>query len=109
MPDRPPYTVTMSLPASESAQARLLQIERARRAVMQEGASVGAAPVHGWVESAWIERSWRRCLQRGQRPGDRVGFDVIPAQQLRRVQEENHQLVGAARPALEQLGRAIAS
>jgi transcriptional regulator of acetoin/glycerol metabolism len=89
----------MQLPAT--AQTRLLQIARARRSVMEEGLpAIGA--------STWIERSWRRCLESGQRPQDRVGFDMLPAEQLRRVKEANHQLVTAARPVLEQLGRAIA-
>jgi transcriptional regulator of acetoin/glycerol metabolism len=98
----------MPLPAP-SAESRLLQIERARRAVMQDGHSMTDALVQGWYEGAWIERSWRRCLQGGQRPQDAVGFDVLPAPHLRRVREANHQLVTAARPVLEQLGRAIAS
>jgi transcriptional regulator of acetoin/glycerol metabolism len=94
----------MQLPdtAPATAQARLLQIAHARRAVMEEG-----QPAYG--ASAWIERSWRRCLEGGQRPDDRVSFDVLPAEQLHRVKEANHQLVAAARPVLEQLGRAIAS
>jgi len=99
----------MNLPAGTSAQSRLLQIERARQAVMQEGGSMTDVLVNGWYEGAWIERSWRRCLQAGQRPQDHVGFDILPAQALHRVAEANHQLVTAARPVLEQLGRAIAS
>lgn len=88
---------------------RLLQIERARRAVMQEGRSMTDVLVQGWYEGAWIERSWRRCLAQGQRPQDRVAFDVLPEQQMRRTAEANRVLVDAARPVLEQLGRAIAS
>jgi transcriptional regulator of acetoin/glycerol metabolism len=38
-----------------------------------------------------------------------VSFDVVPREQARRVEEGNHLLVSAARPVLEQLGRAIAS
>ena len=90
----------MQVPAATPT--RLLQIARARRSVMEEGLPALGAP-------AWIERSWRRCLESGQRPDDRVGFDVLPVEQLRRVKEDNHQLVAAARPVLEQLGRAIAS
>ncbi|MDB5860487.1 MAG: signal transduction protein : sensor, domain [Ramlibacter sp.] len=99
----------MNLPATSTAQSRLLQIERSRHAVMQEGSSMTDVLVNGWYEGAWIERSWRRCLQSGQRPQDHVGFDLVPAQVFRRVEEANHQLVTAARPVLEQLGRAIAS
>lgn len=88
---------------------RLLQIARARQAVMEEGRSMTDLLIHGWYEGAWIERSWRRCLDSGLRPRDPVAFDVLPREQLRRVEEANHTLVAAARPVLEQLGRAIAS
>jgi transcriptional regulator of acetoin/glycerol metabolism len=99
----------MNVPGVTAGQERLQQIERARQAVLQEGRSMTEVFVQAWYESAWIERSWRRCLQSGQRPDDRVGFDVVPQQQARRVEEANHTLVAAARPVLEQLGRAIAS
>lgn len=87
---------------------RLLQIARARQAVMEEGRSMTDALVQHWHEAAWIERSWRRCLVQGQRPQDRVGFDPVPEQQMRRTAEANQALVSAARPVLQQLGRAIA-
>ena len=99
----------MNVPGPGAAQDRLLQIARARQAVLDQGGSMTDLLIHGWYEGAWIERSWRRCLHSGQRPQDRVGFDLIPEQQLRRVQDANHALVSAARPVLEQLGRAIAS
>jgi transcriptional regulator of acetoin/glycerol metabolism len=95
--------------ATSAAEARLQQIEHARRAVMHEGRSVTDALVDRWYEGAWIERSWRRCLANGQQPHEQVAFDVIPTQALRRVEEANHTLVTAARPVLESLGRAIAS
>jgi transcriptional regulator of acetoin/glycerol metabolism len=91
------------------ADARLQQIRLARRAVMEEGRTLAEAPLARSVEAQWIERSWRRCLADGRSPGQRVAFDVLPAQQLRRVQDANHALVAAARPVLEQLGRALAS
>ncbi|MBC5784809.1 histidine kinase [Ramlibacter sp. USB13] len=99
----------MGLPVTGAAQDRLAQIERARRAVMEEGRSMTDVLVHGWFEGAWIERSWRRCLGEGRRPHDPVAFDVVPEQHMRRVAEANRTLVAAARPVLEQLGRAIAS
>jgi len=98
----------MHTPAN-AAQVRLLQIARARRAVMQEGRSFTDVLVDAWSERAWLERSWRRCLGSGRQPGERIGFDLIPAQALRRVADDNHALVSAARPVLEQLARAIAS
>jgi len=88
---------------------RLQQIARARHAVMEEGRSVTDALVQGWYEGAWIERSWRRCLQQGRRPEEAVGFDVVAPAQVRRTADANRVLVQAARPVLEQLGRAIAS
>lgn len=100
----------MTVPgASAAAQGRLQDIQRARQAVMQEGRSMTDVLVDGWYGAGWIERSWRRCLENGQRPQDAVAFDVVPRQQARRVEEGNHLLVSAARPVLEQLGRAIAS
>jgi transcriptional regulator of acetoin/glycerol metabolism len=95
--------------ATSAAEARLEQIERARRAVLQEGRSVTDVLVNHWYDSAWIERSWRRCLAHGLQPQENVAFDVIPSQALRRVEEANHTLITAARPVLESLGRAIAS
>lgn len=99
----------MNVPGESAAQSRLQQIEQARRAVMEEGRSMTDVLIHGWYDGGWIERSWRRCLQEGLKPQQHVGFDVVPQQQLRRIEEANHLLVSAARPVLEQLGRAIAS
>jgi transcriptional regulator of acetoin/glycerol metabolism len=99
----------MNVPGGTGGPDRLLQIARARQAVMEEGRSMTDMLVHGWFEASWIERSWRRCLDQGRRPTEHVGFDVVPEQQMRRVAEANHVLVHAARPVLEQLGRAIAS
>lgn len=91
------------------ASQRLLEIERARHAVMAEGRSATDALVSHWFDRAWIERSWRRCLAAGQRPDQRVAFDVIPAQARRRTEEASHALIAAARPVLDKLGRAIAN
>jgi transcriptional regulator of acetoin/glycerol metabolism len=99
----------MSFAAATAAQDRLLQIAQARRAVMEEGRSLTDVLVSHWYEGAWIERSWRRCLESGRRPQERVAFDLVPEQHMRRTAEANHVLVGAARPVLQQLGHAIAS
>lgn len=99
----------MNVPVAPEGEARLRQIARARQAVMEEGRSMTDVLIGGWYEQAWIERSWRRCLAGGLRPQDRVTFDVVSAQQMRRTAEANHLLVDAARPVLRQLGRAIAS
>ena len=89
------------------AQERLRQIAQARRAVMIEGGSAGAALLDRGIERSWIERSWRRCLAAGQRPEQPVVFGLVPAQARRRIEEANHTLLQAARPVLEKLGRAI--
>ncbi len=101
------YTANTVTPSS--ADQRLLQIEQARQAVMRENRSMTDMVVSSWFESAWIERSWRRCLATGQRPDQKVEFDILPAESRRRAEEANHQLVQAARPVLSRLGRAIAN
>ncbi|MEO7546984.1 MAG: histidine kinase, partial [Ramlibacter sp.] len=100
MPAALPHTPT---------QLRLQQIERARQAVFAEGRPATEVMLDRWFESSWIERSWRRCLANGQRPEQRVAFDVLPAQAPRRAREANQALLQAARPVLDKLGRAIAN
>ena len=92
-----------------SAQDRLRQIETARRAVMHEGRSLSELMQPAWAQRPWLERSWQRCLQSGQRPGDPVGFDLVTAAARRRALDASHTLVQAAQPTLQRLGRAIAS
>ena len=89
---------------SPPAEKRLRQIAQARQSVLQEGRSMPDV-----LSSAWIERSWRRCLASGKQPGHEVSFDVIAPQVMRRTEEGNHALLEAGRPTLEKLGRAIAS
>ena len=89
---------------SSPAEKRLSQIAQARQSLLHEGR--GASDE---LSSAWIERSWRRCLASGKQPGHEVSFDVIAPQVLRRTEEGNHALLEAGRPTLEKLGRAIAS
>lgn len=99
-------SMTSVYPApSSGGQERLARIGQARQAVLYgEHAPGGGAPA---VES-WIERSWLRCLASGYRPEQQPSFDMVPAAALRRTLEANHQLVRAARPVLEKLGRTIA-
>jgi transcriptional regulator of acetoin/glycerol metabolism len=87
------------------SQSRLAQIARARTAVLCEGRVAVTAQWDG----AWIERSWRRCLDHGLQPEQRVAFDLVPEQALRRLHEAHHVFIGAARPVLERLSRALAS
>jgi transcriptional regulator of acetoin/glycerol metabolism len=90
---------------SSGGQDRLARIGQARQAVLYGEQLVGEATAS--VES-WIERSWLRCLAGGHRPEQTPAFDMVPAAALRRTLEANHQLVRAARPVLEELGRTIA-
>jgi transcriptional regulator of acetoin/glycerol metabolism len=82
---------------------RLQAIGQARRALLHEG----SAERPGALEP-WITASWRRCLGRGQRPGDGVGFEVVSRAALRRGSEANRVLLDAARKVLPDLDRAIA-
>ena len=45
---------------------RLQSIAHARRMVIGEGLELPPAVLG--AQRDWIERSWRRCLQRGRRP-----------------------------------------
>ena len=105
---QPQQTTTPST-APTRDDRRLELIARARQSVMQEGQSMTGTLVDAWFDNTWIERSWRRCLANGQRPEQRLAFDVIPQQAQRRSEEANHTLVQAARPVLDRLGRAIAN
>ena len=97
-------TSALTTAAEAAPSPRLQQIARARQVVLSEGASAPAL-----LPEDWIERSWRRCLAQGQRPGQEVAFELLAPQSRRRTEEANHCLVQAARPVLEQLGQAIAS
>ncbi len=87
---------------TQAAEIRLRGIAQARTALLDGG------PL-GVDSQTWLARSWQRCLTSGQRPHQSVSFNVIPAQALRRIEEANHTLLSAARPALAKLGRAIAN
>ncbi len=88
------------------AETRLHDIAQARRLVMGEGREL--APQLLGAQRAWIERSWRRCLQRGRRPEERVEFDLVPRSALKASEEQNHELLAVAAPLLDELARAIA-
>jgi sigma-54 dependent transcriptional regulator, acetoin dehydrogenase operon transcriptional activator AcoR len=99
----------MTTPMQTTAEQRLRQIETARRAVIVEGRVAADALADTWFEGRWIERSWRRCLASGQRPEQRLGFDMVAAQSRQRVIDASQPLVRAARPVLDRLSRALAS
>lgn len=91
------------------AEQRLAQIDEMRRTVITERRPAAGLPADPASDRGWIERSWRRCIDAGRRPEQRLTFDVVPAQARRRAEEGNHALLKAARPVLDQLGRAIAN
>lgn len=90
--------------ASRQPPDRLPVIADARRALLLEARE--ARP--GDAIEAWIASSWQRCLARGQRPQDAVGFDLVGRAALRGNAEANRVLCQAARPVLADLDRAIA-
>lgn len=81
---------------------RLPAIEQARHSVLHEH-DVQAA---GLPE--WVERSWRRCLARGQTPGQSVTFEPVSAEAMRRAVDGNRPLLQAAAPMIRSLARAMA-
>ncbi|MGZ5271436.1 MAG: helix-turn-helix domain-containing protein [Ramlibacter sp.] len=91
-----------------TTQLRMQQIEQARRAVLVDGASAMDVLPGGAAGRHWIERSWRRCLAQGLRPGERVQFQPVAAQAMRRAEDASHALLQAARPVMSRLARAIA-
>jgi transcriptional regulator of acetoin/glycerol metabolism len=93
----------MSQALTLAPERRLQQIGDARSAVLGEGRSPA-----GMLSASWIERSWQRCLSRGQQPEQGVAFEVISTHEQRRSKEAHIGLLQAAHPVLEKLGRAIA-
>lgn len=88
--------------------SRLQSIALARRAVIQDGLSPDCYRPNSRENSAWIGHAWRQCLERGQRPNDRVGFDLVSEPASRRILEANHELLQASQPIIDKLVRAIA-
>lgn len=84
-----------------SPSQRLQLIGEARHHILLEGASRST----GVAE--WVTRSWQRCMQRGRRPDERVGFDLVQAHQLTELRERHLVLREAAQPEIQRLCRAI--
>jgi sigma-54 dependent transcriptional regulator, acetoin dehydrogenase operon transcriptional activator AcoR len=95
---------TMQSVTHHVSEQRLHQIALARRAVLHEGKTMPRT-----AAESWIERSWQRCLASGKRPDQRVSFDMVAPNAMRRVVDANHALINTARPVLQRLGQAIAS
>jgi transcriptional regulator of acetoin/glycerol metabolism len=84
---------------------RSLSIAQARREWIDGEPAAGS---RGARVEPWLVRSWQRCLAAGHRPQQRLSFDPVSPQAMRRVAERNRALVSAARPVLDRLSRAIA-
>jgi len=80
---------------------RLDAISKARKTMLLDGG--GAAN----LVSAWVERSWQRCMQQGFSPEKAAEFDVISSAHSRHTVDGNTHLVQTAKPLLEKLGKAI--
>ncbi|RZL90296.1 MAG: GAF domain-containing protein [Variovorax sp.] len=100
----PPNTMTAH--SASPLPERSLSIAQARREWIDGESPVGIRS--GAHTQPWLIRSWQRCLAAGHQPQQRVGFDPVSVQAIRRVAERNHALVSAARPVLDRLSRAIA-
>ena len=106
----PASTMHLHLPAppADSARAladgaRALAITQARRACIDGMGPAASAPVE-----PWLLRSWQRCLAAGRRPDQRVAFNTVARASIQEAQERHRALIGAARPVLARLSRAIA-
>ena len=56
----------------------------------------------------WVERSWRRCLDLGLEPRQRVTFDTVSRTAARHAVEASKPLLRAAEPVIHSLTRAMA-
>jgi transcriptional regulator of acetoin/glycerol metabolism len=99
----PASTMPLHLTAPPADSARALAITQARRACIDGMGSAGSAPVE-----PWLLRSWQRCLTAGHRPDQRVAFNTVTRASIQEAQERHRALIGAARPVLARLSRAIA-
>ena len=94
-------TDSASLPLPRLQAQRLGHIAQARRQMLGEGQASAGLP-------GWIERSWRRCLAQGLRPSERVAFEAVSAQAMRRTLDTSAALREAAGPVIRSLARAMA-
>lgn len=88
--------------APRSTADRLQTIAQARQSLLLERSALSVPNL-----PAWIQRSWQRCQAQGLSPTARVGFDLVSAAHMRRVQDESQALVQAAQPVLYELVRAM--
>jgi transcriptional regulator of acetoin/glycerol metabolism len=100
-----PFSPTPPTPFDAS---RSVVIAEARRRWIDGEAVSRDLPAGAPRIEPWITRSWQRCIDAGQRSQDLVTFDAVSKAVAKRVAEQHHALVSAARPVIERLSRAIA-
>ncbi len=86
-----------------AANDRLQTIALARQVKLSDAPILGGPRLE-----PWIERSWDRCLARGFRPQQRIGFNLVSATVKRRAQDDSWSLLQAAAPVIQSLARAVA-
>ncbi|MDM7943212.1 MAG: helix-turn-helix domain-containing protein [Hydrogenophaga sp.] len=94
-------TLNRAVPAAAPPVERLRLIDAARQSVLNDGA---LAP---WIEP-WIDRSWRRCLQQGLQPRQRLNFQAVSAPATRQALDASQPLLNAAAPVIRSLARTMA-
>lgn len=92
-----------SPPSAPLSVVRQQQIDAARHRFVEQG--VAAGPV--W-STPWLDRSWRRCLERGRRPLDPVAFEAVSQAAITHALEGSQPLLRAALPVIRSLARAMA-
>ena len=100
-----PFSPTPPTPFDAS---RSVVIAEARRHWIDGEAVSRDLPAGAPRIEPWITRSWQRCIDAGQRSQDLVTFNAVSKAVAKRVAEQHHALVSAARPVIERLSRAIA-
>lgn len=98
-----PVPPLSSAPQPSPPQQRLALIDQARRSLLE-----GRAPLGHALVAPWVERSWRRCLDLGLEPRQRVAFDAVSAGAARLAVEASQPLLRAAEPVIHSLARAMA-
>jgi sigma-54 dependent transcriptional regulator, acetoin dehydrogenase operon transcriptional activator AcoR len=57
----------------------------------------------------WLQKSWQRCIERGQRPDQRILFEPVSHADQRRAIQNNRTLLDAASPVIQSLARAMSN
>ncbi len=87
----------------DSSNHRHIAVQRARRDLLDREASTTLSGVEPWIAS-----SWHRCIALGKQPTDVIVFAPNALASQKRVSDEHHALIDAARPCLQNLGGLVA-